>query len=70
MTPKAKASEEKHAIINELQSLESRAHKAGLHVTGHAINNAKNAAGWELAGNVEVAGMAARGQRVGDGGKR
>ena len=57
---------EAHAIINELQALEMRTHRAGLTVTGHAINNAKNSAGWELAGNVKVAGMASRGERVGE----
>lgn len=60
---------EAHTIVDELQTLETRAHQAGLTVTGHAINNAKNAAGWELAGNVEMAGKASRGERVGESNK-
>lgn len=57
---------EAHAIINDLQALEMRAHQAGLTVTGHAINNAKNTAGWEMAGNVVMAGKASRGERAGE----
>lgn len=57
---------EAHEIINELQALETRAHSAGLTVTGSAINNAKNAAGWELAGDVVMAGKASRGERAGE----
>lgn len=50
-------------MIRDIQALESRAHRLGLHVTAHALNNAKNAIGWELAGNIEAAGMAARNDR-------
>lgn len=57
---------EAHEIINALQALEMRAHSARLTVTGHAINNAKNAAGWELAGDVVMAGKASRGERAGE----
>lgn len=57
---------EAHEIINALQALETRAHAAGLTVMGHAINNAKNAAGWELAGDVVMAGKASRGERAGE----
>ena len=34
----------------------------GLFVTMHAINRAQNALGWELAGDVERAGRAGRGE--------
>jgi hypothetical protein len=57
-------------IIATVQDLETRAHAAGLHVTGHALNNAKNTVGWESAGNVIAAGLASRGRRVGDKGIR
>jgi hypothetical protein len=40
-------------LIGDLQLLEGRAHRLGMHVTAHALNRAKNAAGWELAGDVE-----------------
>lgn len=46
-------------MIQEIQELESRAHGLGIHVTGHALNRAKNALGWEIAGDVEQAGKAA-----------
>lgn len=52
----------RHALLNELQDLEHRAHGLGLHVTAHALNKAKNALGWEMAGDVEKAGEAARGE--------
>lgn len=66
MTLSRKQNIEAHEIINELQALETRAHAAGLTVTGHAINNAKNAAGWERAGDIVMAGKAARGKRAGE----
>lgn len=52
-----------HILLSDIQALESRAHRLGMTVTGHALNNAKNAAGWELAGETEFAGMASRGER-------
>lgn len=45
-------------LIQDIQTLESFAHARGLHVTAHALNRAKNALGWELAGNIEQAGKA------------
>ena len=53
----------KDGLIAELELLEDRARHFGLFVTMRAINRAKNAAGWELAGNVELAGMASRDER-------
>lgn len=52
-------------LLQELQEIETRAHRLGLHVTAHALNRAKNALGWEIAGNVEEAGKAARGEGIG-----
>lgn len=46
-----------------LQEMEDRARKLGLPITAGAINNAKNAAGWELADDHERAGKAAQGGR-------
>lgn len=46
-------------LISEIQEMESRAHDLGMHVTGHALNRAKNAAGWEVAGEVDQAAKAA-----------
>lgn len=45
-------------IIADVQRLEVAASKIGLHITARALNNAKNAAGWEAAGNVEKAASA------------
>jgi hypothetical protein len=36
-------------LINDIQALESRAHRLRMTLTGHALNDAKNRAGWELA---------------------
>lgn len=52
-------------LLGDIQALESRAHRLGMTITGHALNNAKNAAGWELAGETALAGKAARGERAG-----
>lgn len=45
-------------LIQDIQTLESLAHARGLHVTAHALNRAKNALGWEIAGDIEQAGKA------------
>lgn len=46
-------------MLEDIEEMEQRAHHLGAHVTAHALNRAKNALGWELAGNVEQAGKAA-----------
>lgn len=51
-------------LVGDIQALESRAHRLGMTITGHALNNAVNAAGWELAGEAELAGKASRGERA------
>lgn len=45
-------------LINDIQALESRAHRLKVYVAAHALNRAKNALGWEMAGNIEQAGKA------------
>lgn len=45
-------------LVNDIQALESRCHRLGVHITGHALNRAKNALGWEMAGNAEQAAKA------------
>lgn len=57
---------ERRDISNQIQKIESAAHRLGLHITGHALNNAKNASGWEVAGDIAMAGKAAIGVRAGD----
>lgn len=36
-------------LINDIQALENRAHRLRMTLAGHALNEAKNKAGWELA---------------------
>lgn len=54
------ARELQNDLIQVVQDAESRAHKLGLHVTGHALNRAKNALGWEIAGNIDQAATTAK----------
>jgi hypothetical protein len=54
---------ERQNLVQDVQEIEDRARALGLHVTAHAINRAKNALGWEIAGNIEQAGKASRGER-------
>lgn len=42
-------------LILDIQSLESRAHRLKMTKAAQALNTAKNAAGWELAEQTEVA---------------
>lgn len=46
-------------LVQEIGNLEHRAHEIGLHITGHALNRAKNACGWEFSGDSEQAAKAA-----------
>lgn len=50
-------------LIQEIEEIEQRAHRLGMHVTAGALNRAKNALGWETIGDVKRAGEAARDQR-------
>lgn len=45
-------------ILLAIEELEHRAHRLGLHVGARGLNRAKNAIGWEMAGNIEQAGRA------------
>lgn len=51
------------ALLATIEAAEQTAHRNGFHVTAQALNRAKNALGWELAGNVEQAGKAALDKR-------
>lgn len=50
-------------LLAHIEAAERQAHRDGFHVTAHALNRAKNACGWEIAGDVERAGKAARDER-------
>lgn len=53
-------------LLGDIQALESQAHRLGMHYTALCLNRTKNACGWELAGDVHQAAMAARGKRPGE----
>jgi hypothetical protein len=53
-------------LLKEIERCEQRAHQIGMHATAHALNNSKNACGWEMAGNLEMARKASKGLRAGE----
>lgn len=50
-------------LATQLGTLTAKAHELGLHVTGHALHRAVQAVGYEMAGEIEAAGKAARGEQ-------
>lgn len=50
-------------LLSHIEAAERQAHADGFHVTAHALNRAKNALGWEMAGEIELAGKASRDER-------
>jgi len=44
----------------DIQALETEAHRLGCHIGAHSLNRAKNAVGWEMAGDRDQAAKAAR----------
>lgn len=59
-TRSASQREAQSALLQEIERLERQAFTIGSHITGHALNRAKNALGWEMAGDIEQAAEAAR----------
>lgn len=51
-------------LLREIEACEQRAHKCGMLVTARALNRAKNALGWEIAGDIEQAGKAGRDEHI------
>jgi hypothetical protein len=47
-------------LVWYIQAAETRAHDIGLHVSGRALNRAKNACGWEISGDVLKAAAASK----------
>ena len=41
-------------LINDIQALESRAYRLNMIETAHALNKAKNTAGWELESQIRT----------------
>lgn len=45
-------------VLRDIEALEQRAHKLGLYPAARALNNAKNAVGWQMAGDIAQADAA------------
>lgn len=54
LNPKAKFDDAGQLLL-DINALEMRANELHLFPCARALNNAKNAAGWQLAGNIERA---------------
>lgn len=52
------AKDREDALLLDIDALERRANAMGLYPCARALNNAKNAAGWQLAGNISEADAA------------
>lgn len=52
------ATDDPQLLLRDLTALEMRANKLGLFPAARALNNAKNAIGWQLAGNIAEADKA------------
>lgn len=53
------ATDDPQLLLRDLLELEMRANALGLFPAARALNNAKNAIGWQIAGNIEKADEAA-----------
>lgn len=53
-------------LIQHIQAAEDQAMRDGFPITSQALNQAKNALGWEIAGNISMADMARVGKRKGE----
>jgi hypothetical protein len=51
-------------LMQQISEMESHAHALGMIITARGLNNAKNACGWEIAGNTDAADKATRGERT------
>lgn len=52
------ATDDPQLLLRDLTALEMRANKLGLYPAARALNNAKNAIGWQIAGNIDEADKA------------
>lgn len=52
------AADDPQLLLQDLTALEMRANALGLFPAARALNNAKNAIGWQIAGNIEQADKA------------
>lgn len=54
----ASATDHPHLVIRDIDALEQRANQLGLYPAARALNNAKNAVGWQIAGDIDAADKA------------
>lgn len=52
------ATDDPQSLLRDMTALEMRANSLGLFPAARALNNAKNAIGWQIAGNIEEADKA------------
>lgn len=45
-------------VLRDIEAIELRANRLGLYPAARALNNAKNAVGWQMAGNIAEADAA------------
>lgn len=53
-------------LIQQIQAVEDAARRFGFPIASRALNQAKNAIGWEMAGNIAMADLARVGKRAGE----
>lgn len=52
------AGDDPQTLLRDIEAIEMRANRLGLFPAARALNNAKNAVGWQLAGNIAEADAA------------
>jgi hypothetical protein len=53
-------------LLRDIQAAEDQAMRDGFPISSRALNQAKNALGWEMASNLAMADMARIGKRAGE----
>lgn len=53
-------------LIQLIQAAETQAMRDSFPITARTLNQAKNALGWEMSGNITLADLARIGKRVGE----
>lgn len=66
MTKSAKRTATGSGLIQHIQSAEDQAMRGGFPITARALNQAKNALGWEIGNNIAMADLARVGKRAGE----
>jgi hypothetical protein len=60
----AKFTSDRESLVEAIAALETRANKCGMYITGRGLNRAKNAWGWEIQNNTNMAACAIDGLRL------